>query len=222
MKTVCLSAGHYTLDPGAVSGSLIERDLVALITNYAAIMLRKHGIPTLEVPNDLNLIATIAWINDRSSQIDLACEIHINAGGGTGIETWYYYNDGTSKKLAEFINDACVAETGLANRGVKDEVNSPPGRLGFIHDTLPLAVLVECGFIDGDSSYFTKDENLFTFAKGVARGILSYIGVTWNPNLIYPQVQPSPPPNPSPAGEDLQKYKNAAIEIKGIFTKYNL
>ncbi len=219
MKTICISAGHYTFDPGAVYGNLQERDLTIEITNAVAEMLRLHGIGVLDVPDDIDLVGTIAWINARASQIDCAVEIHINAGWGTGMETWYYHADVTSKKLAQFINDACIAETGLKDRGVKDEFTAPPGRLGFVHDTQPLAVLTECGFIDGDNNFLSNKENRYALAKGVARGILSYFGITWSPSLLTPVTPQVPTPTPPPVESPSDK---AIKEIKAVLKKYNL
>jgi N-acetylmuramoyl-L-alanine amidase len=207
IKAICLSAGHHDKDSGAVSGNLVERDLTIKITNWAVEILQKHGLTVLDVPDNIDLVGTIAWINERASQIELACEIHVNAGGGHGMETWYYHADETSKKLAQFINDACVAETGLPSRGVKDEFNSPPGKLGFVHDTIPLAVLTECGFIDGDNNYLSNDENLTRLAKGVARGIISYLGLKLTLELLNPSPVPTPIP-PVSTNPELEKVKS--------------
>jgi hypothetical protein len=170
-------------------------------------MLQKHGLTVLDVPDNIDLVETIDWINARNTQIELAVEIHINAGWGHGMETWYYHNSETSKKLAQFVNDACVAETGLPSRGVKDEYTSPPGKLGFVHDTYPLSVLTECGFIDGDNNYLSVDENLTRLAKGVARGIISYLGLKWTPELLNPSPQPVPTPVPTPPVETVESVK---------------
>jgi len=213
MKAICLSAGHYTNDPGAISGSLIERDLTIKITNRCADIIRKHSIDVLQVPDDIDLVPTINWINSRATQIELCVEIHINAGGGHGMETWYYKNSSESKKLATFINDACVAETGLANRGVKDESTNQWGKLGFVHDTLPLACLTECGFIDGDYDYLSVDENLTRLAKGVARGIISYLGKKWTPELLNP-VAETPVLNNKELEKALSDLQNLKDKVK--------
>ncbi|MFA5300343.1 MAG: N-acetylmuramoyl-L-alanine amidase [Lutibacter sp.] len=220
--SICLSAGHFTQDPGAVSSGLIERDLAIKITDRCVTMLQKHGLSTLRVPDDIDLTPTINWINQRASQIELCVEIHINAGGGHGMETWYYHDSVESKKLSQFINDACVAETGLPNRGVKDEATNQWGKLGFVHDTIPLACLVECGFIDGDNAFLKVDENLTRMSKGVARGIISYLGLKWTPELLNPVTTPTIPPITSietelkKAQSDLQNLKSKVKKVVEI------
>ena len=185
--TICLSAGHGAGDVGAVFKDLQEATLTDKITKRALDIIRKHGVDALEVPSDQTLVGTIAWINQRAAQINICVEIHINSGGGSGIEGWNYVGGpNESDKLSQFLVDAAVAETGLPNRGIKDESTNRHGRLGFVHDTIPIAALLECGFIDGDYDWLKKDENLTRMAKGVARGCLSYLGIKWKPELLTP------------------------------------
>jgi N-acetylmuramoyl-L-alanine amidase len=209
-KTICLSAGHGAGDPGASHQTLQEATLTEIIVKRAAEMIRKHSVDCLEVPSNLTLIETIQWINNRTDQITICVEAHINSGGGTGVEGWNYEGGpNESDKLSKFLADASAAETGLPNRGVKDETLNRYRKLGFVHDTNPIAALLECAFIDGDYEYLKKDENLTKSAKGLARGCLSYIGVTWKPELVNPPTpapSPTPTPSPTPPSEWQQKY----------------
>ena len=197
MPTICLSAGHGNGDPGAINKDLQEATLTRIVTVRAAEMIRKHSVDCLEVPENLDLVGTIKWINDRAEQITICIEQHFNIGGnGKGVEAWNYAGAGNeSDKLSQFLVDAVSAETGLINRGIKDESANRWGKLGFVHDTDPVAALIECAFLDGDYDYLKKDENLTRIAKGVARGALSYLKIAWKPELINP-VQPTPPPPP--------------------------
>jgi N-acetylmuramoyl-L-alanine amidase len=189
MKTVCLSAGHAPgLDPGAVFEGLVEADLNIKIVRKAADFVRKHSVGVLEVPDNLNLVETIKWVNERDYQIDVAVEVHVNAGRGTGVETWYYQDSQKSQKLAQFLVDGLAVETGLPNRGTRDETTSRWGQLGFIHESKPLAALVECGFIDHhiDRNLLVSDSGLEKFSKGLARGLVEFLKVGWQPALLYP------------------------------------
>lgn len=207
-KTVAISAGHQPgVDNGAASNGLLEANLTIQIADKVVDILRKHGVPVLYVPNNIDLISTINWINQRANQIDgCAVDIHINSGGGSGVEGWNYAGGpNESDKLSQFLADACAAETGLPNRGVKDETVNRHGKLGFIHDTIPTAALIECGFIDTDADrkVLNNPEGIFKMAKGVARGVLGYIGVAWKPELLGP-VAPTPP-TPTPPTTDYKK-----------------
>lgn len=200
MKSIALSAGHSNTDPGAVHKDLKEAELTKKITAFATDYLRAHGVGVINIPDNLDLVQTIKYINDRANQLDVCVEVHINAGGGTGIEAWNYAGGpNESDKLSQFILDAVVQETGLKNRGNKDETTNNHGRLGFVHDTIPVASLIECGFIDGDYEFLKQEENLKRLAKGVCRGVVGYLGITWNPSLINPgvPVPPATPPAPT-------------------------
>lgn len=181
MRTVCISAGHQPgLDNGATYGGLREADLTVKIAARAAEALRNQGVGVLEVPHSLDLVQTIQWINARAKQIEACVEVHINAGGGTGIEVWDYAGTGNlSDRLAKQLLDAMVRETGLRSRGTKDELTNRHGRLGFVHDTIPVAALAECGFVDGDNAWLKQDANLTKMAMGLAKGMLSFVGIPW-------------------------------------------
>ena len=195
-KTIALSAGHSDKDPGAVYNGLVERDIVERLVADASDILRSHGVGVLNPPSSLNLAQTIAWINNRKDQVDVCCEIHINSSAkpnqGTGLEGWHYRNSNESKNFAQFLVDAIAVESGMKkDRGVKDEKTANIwGRLGFVHNTIPLACLIECGFIntDADRVILSSESGLYNISKGIARGILSYWGMDW--------VPPKPPSVP--------------------------
>jgi N-acetylmuramoyl-L-alanine amidase len=214
-KTICLSAGHGAGDVGAKYKNLQESDLTIKIAQRAAEIIRKHGVGTLYVPDTLTLQGTINWINERANQITICVDVHINSGNGTGVEAWNYIGGpNESDKLSQFLADACAAETGLKNRGIKDETDNRHKRLGFIRDTAPIAALVECGFIDGDYDYLNKPEGIEAMARGVARGCLGYTGVQWNPSLLNGAATP---PKPSQPAVD---YKKLYEEVSAEYNAY--
>lgn len=217
IKTICISAGHGAGDVGASNKNLRENELTVKISKRTSEIIRAHGVDCLYVPDDLTLVQTIAWINERGDQITIAVDVHINAGGGSGVEAWNFQGNGNeSDKLSQFLSDACSVESGLYNRGIFDETKNRYGRLGFIHDTTPIAALVECGFIDGDFSLLSTPNGIEKMARGVARGCLGYIGVAWNPTLINPQ-------NPIPPKEMVEKslYIAALERIKKLEDQLN-
>jgi len=196
MKTIALSAGHSSTDPGSTYNGLVERDIVEKIVDLASPIIRNHGVGVLNPPKELSLVQTIKWINARADGINICSEIHINSSkvpeSGFGLEGWYYRGSEESKKFAQFIIDAIAVESRMGKtRGVKDEKSANIwGRLGFIHDTKPLACLIECGFINSeiDRKILSSDSGLYNIAKGVARGIVSYLGIEWK----APTSQTSP------------------------------
>lgn len=190
MKVVILSAGHSNTDPGAVSGGLREAIITKSIVQMASDLLRYQSIGVLNVPDDLNLYGTIQWINKNCPTANLAVEVHVNAGGGKGLEGWFYHNSDTSKKVTETILTSMVGETGMVNRGAKDEAYANYGRLGFVHDTKPLATLIECGFIDNadDREFLNSVNGLYRLALGLAKGVTKHLGMAWK----EPELQKDP------------------------------
>jgi len=209
-KVIALSAGHSDKDPGAVYNGLVERDIVEKIVALATPIIKAHGVGVLNPPSSLNLVETIKWINDRSAQINICTEIHINSSAkpnsGFGLEGWYYRGSEESKSFASFLLDALAAESGMSKkRGVKDERYANVwGRLGFVHDTKPLACLMELGFIntDEDRAILSSEQGLYNLAKGVARGVVSYLGITWV----------APKPEVKPDNQELIKLKELLAE----------
>lgn len=187
-KKVVLSAGHSFSDAGAYNPNLDLKEsfLTMDIVKLCVPVLKAQGIAVATISDEISLVDTIAKINKDYSTYDLAIEIHINAGGGTGVEGWYYQNSETSKKLSDDILNGMVAETGMKSRGSKDETTNRHGKLGFIHDTKPLACLIECGFIDSieDLKVLTTEAGRFKIAKGIARGICANLGVTFSDSSV--------------------------------------
>lgn len=219
MKTVILSAGHSLSDPGAVyDPGTKEAFLTMELTKLASDYLRKHGIGVLTVPDDLNLVSTIKWVNNRSTEthIELAVEIHTNSSTDRkprGVEAWYYHDFNTgkgsedSKRLAQAMVDAIQVEANMPSRGVFDESTNRWGRLGFVHDTYPLAALLEAGFISNeeDRRILMDTKGRENIAKGICRGILTAMGETWRPELLHPETKPEIEDAKDKQIEDLKK-----------------
>jgi len=174
---IILSAGHSTTESGAVFGNFKEADENIEIVKLCAEILDKQKVPYRVVPFELNLAETIKWINERYKHINdgLAIEVHKNAGGGKGIETFYFPGNIVSKDIAEKINQAIVQETGLENRGVKPDVLTRFGKLGFIRQPNVWSVLTEAGFIDTDDMKVPREK----FASGIAKGIMQIFGLEY-------------------------------------------
>src|SRR5690606_33010714 len=75
---------------------------------------------------------------------DLFVSVHINAGGGTGFES-YIYSGGVSaatKKFQDVLHSTIAAGCGLKDRGQKR------ANYHVLRETVMPAVLTENGFID--------------------------------------------------------------------------
>ena len=109
-------------------------------------------------------------------QVAAAVSIHHNAGGGTGVETYYHtYGSSADKKIAQIVQSNLVKETGMRNRGVKQASFA----VLTCKSSIP-AILVEGGFYDNqtDFNYITSVNGQKAYARAVANSIIQYLGLT--------------------------------------------
>ena len=112
-------------------------------------------------------------------QPDLAVDIHNNAGGGDGAETFYHYGGGVSKTLAEDIL-AEIVKIGQNSRGAKIRKNANgKDYYGFIRSTTCPAVIVECAFVDNstDLEILASEGKREKMGQAIAKGILKTLGI---------------------------------------------
>lgn len=181
MSKIVISVGHTPQDPGAKAGSLVEFELATKISNEVISILKDQKYDAYGVPYDLDLAATINWINTgafSSSENDVCIDIHINDGGGSGIEGWYRdRGENKSAQLTKSIVSAVAKETGLPSIGAKSEYDHPFKSLAFVHNTECVSALIECGFIDNaeDAALLGSEEGIKKFAIGIVNGIKDYL-----------------------------------------------
>lgn len=94
--------------------------------------------------------------------VDLDISLHLNAGGGTGVEVWVYSDK--VKTQAEKICEEVSKALGIANRGVKYSQS-----LYVLKHTSSPALLVECCFVDNQTDYDHWDAN--KCADAIYKGI---------------------------------------------------
>lgn len=150
-KKICVSIGHGRsgkgiYDPGACFGKYEEFKIAREIGRYAAEELK---CDVINYDGNLTLAKRINLINSR--KYDFVLEIHLNAGGGTGPEVYYFHGSPTGKKAADAICKNISGEFNVKNRGAKVRLNQyGKDYFGFIRQTKPCAILVETLFIDNE------------------------------------------------------------------------
>ena len=193
---VCIDPGHGGYDSGAVGYSLKEKELTLKIALYLRDYLEKYGCEVIMTrdsdgviwnkANDLQKRCDIA----NNAKVDYFISIHINAGGGTGYETWIANN--ASQKSIELAQKMhmYIAEfykgNGFVDRGLKS------GRLWVLRRTNMPAILIENLFIDNekDAKFLSNDDNLKNIAKAIANAFVNVFNL--NPKggniMSTPQV----------------------------------
>lgn len=183
-KLITLDAGHGGSDSGAVGPSgfmekeatlAIAKDLAAVLTNSGAkvIMTRNRDVDVY-APNASGAEELQARVDiGNNAGADIFVSIHCNAfssPSANGVETFYYGGSYQGHKLATFIQNELIAQTGLRNRGV-----STANFYVLKHSYMP-AVLIETAFITNyNEEALLKDPNWqMQEAQAIARGISAY------------------------------------------------
>lgn len=143
-KIIALDKGHGGTDPGAVGHGLREADLVDDIGGRVAVKLSAYDCTVLEVPRHDDLGARARFANDNGA--DLFLSLHINAGGGTGFESYIHPNAGAGTQAIQATIHSAVMSylepLEVVNRGRKT------ANFQALRETNMPAVLLENLFID--------------------------------------------------------------------------
>lgn len=152
MATYNVHAGHCPQGQGASGavGLLKESVENRKVKNRVISALKSAEHTVYDCTDDTNctvnqnLQRIVAKCNAHS--VDLDISIHLNAGGGTGVEVWCY--DEKTSKIATAICTNVSAALGIKNRGVKYSK-----KLYVLRKTKSPALLVECSFVDNQTDY---------------------------------------------------------------------
>ncbi|WP_010271317.1 N-acetylmuramoyl-L-alanine amidase family protein [Paenibacillus senegalensis] len=171
MIKVFIDPGHGGNDPGAVGNGLQEKDLtlqIALRTRdilYAEydnvnILMSRTADQTVSLQERTN--AANAW------GADYFLSIHINAGGGTGFETFVYPGSGAPTTIDRIhVHDQIMNRVDFTDRGKKT------ANFHVLRESNMSAVLTECGFIDrvADADKLKSPAFIDALARGHAVGV---------------------------------------------------
>ena len=142
---ILIDAGHFLKDSGVISGDLKEN--VLSMTTRDALKPLLTGYEVLYVPDELNLVDTLAWINERADESDFAIAIHFNGNNDPSIRgTEAYYADSEEWVAGVFAGTVSKA-LGIPNRGAIHDSKTYVGSLGFLRKLVCLSVVVECAYL---------------------------------------------------------------------------
>lgn len=167
MAKICFIVGHGKskngkYDSGAVFGNCHEFKIAKEIAKYAYEYYNANYDEQCDLMNyggDLYLTERIEKVN--KNDYDFIAEFHLNAGGGTGTECFYYHGSKTGQKYADQICKNIASAMGVEQRrnstsdydgGDKVRLNDRgKDYFAIVRDTKPCAVLIETVFIDTES-----------------------------------------------------------------------
>lgn len=167
-KKLVIDPGHGGSDSGAVNGSYREKDFTLQIALKVRDYLAKNHEVSILMTRTTDTTVSLTQRTDyaNANQADYFASIHINAGGGTGWES-YIYNGTVSQFTIDAQNRIHSTVMGVIGPkyGVRDRGKKRANFHVLRESNMP-AILMENLFIDT-----TQDLNLLrnaTFIKDLA------------------------------------------------------
>lgn len=184
---VIVDAGHGGEDPGAISGSLKEKDFTLKAAQYMADRLRQLGIDArttrdtdISLPKSERVSKVKSLFNNRPGVILISN--HINAGKGEGAEIVYSLRNNPTLASMALEN---IKSSGQIGRGVYQRVlpeNPSKDYYYILRETGNVEpLLVEYGFIDNSRDANKLQNNLLDYVEGVVKAIADYTGTPYTP-----------------------------------------
>lgn len=176
-KKVFIGIGHGGCDSGAVK-YIVEKEYTLKVGYALSEILSDNGVDfkmsrTQDIDTDMN--SKVAMCNNYNP--DLVVDIHFNAGGGQGFEVYYSRVGGTSKTLAENINNE--VKKIMSSRGTKVKLgDGGSDYFAIIRETDAPAVLCEGGFVDSEKDATFIKGQYKKLAEAYAKGILKTLGIS--------------------------------------------
>lgn len=169
IKTIGIDMGHSLSGAGtgavALMSEVVENRKIGkrLIT-----MLQENGYTVVNCTTDYanstgeQLAGIVEKANDQ--HLDIFVSIHLNAGGGNGVETWIYSEGSSSKPVAVDVTNAVASSCNFTNRGIKYSTG-----LCVLKNTNAPAMLVEVCFTDSQTD--KNKLNCEAVAKAIYKGL---------------------------------------------------
>src|SRR5690625_3311146 len=174
MTKIYIDAGHGGSDPGAVANGLREKDLTLDIAKRIKKYLDDNYTGhTIRMSRTTDKTMSLKQRTDDANRwgADFFLSVHINAGGGTGFESFIHdslRDRSNTAKLRSTIHDAIMKELSVWRDRGKKKMN-----LHVLRESKMSAMLTENGFIDTSSDVDRLKSNTFLdkIAKGHAVGL---------------------------------------------------
>lgn len=160
---IVVNAGHTKQGKGTGASKYLNESRETRKIAYELMKLlastNHQVIPAVYDVSNNNLKEAVTLSNNKAA--DLFVSIHLNAGGGEGVEV-YTWKGEKVKQAVSICNN--IAKLGFKNRGVKNGSN-----LYVIKKTKAPALLVECCFVDSKTD--TARYNAEAIAKAIYNAI---------------------------------------------------
>lgn len=177
---VYIDPGHGGTDPGAVGNGLQEKNLTLAIALGVRDHLNANWDVDIRMSRTTDLTRSLSYRSSDANSwgADVFVSVHINAGGGTGFESFRYTSASAGAvALQNAMHPQILAGmrsvSSITDRGKKS------GNLHVLRETRMPAILTENLFIDraADAALLKSSAFLAATARGHAQGIAQYLGL---------------------------------------------
>ncbi|UFU00377.1 N-acetylmuramoyl-L-alanine amidase [Radiobacillus kanasensis] len=197
MLKLYMDLGHGGSDPGAVANGLQEKDLTLKIGKKIRDQLKYYEGVQVRLSRDSDKTLSLSQrTNDANAWgADYLLSVHINAGGGTGFESYTYNGSYSGKaetnRLRGIVHDEIMDEIGGRDRGKKE------ANFHMVRESSMPAALTENLFIDNkeDAEKLKSDAFLDTVARGHVNGIVKAFGLKTASSKPVSKPEPKPESN---------------------------
>ena len=188
MVKIYIDPGHGGTDPGSIGNALQEKNFTLQIAT------RIRDILVAEYENVSTRMSRIGDVTRSLSQrtndanawgADFFLSVHINAGGGTGFESYIYPGLSTpTKTYQNIIHEEIIKLVDFRDRGEKT------ANFHVLRETRMPALLTENGFIDtvADANKLKSSSFIETIARGHVNGIAKCFNLPKKSSAIYHTV----------------------------------
>lgn len=177
MAKVFINPGHGGTDPGAVGNGLREKDIVLTIGKKIVQLLKDYDVDVKLFRSNDTFYSLDTIVKEANNwKANLFISIHVNAGGGTGFES-YIYNGSVSSKTRTYQNNI-HAEIMKQISNVRDR-GKKKANFAVLRGTNMPAILTENLFIDtkADADKLKDSKFIDAIARGHANGIVKALGL---------------------------------------------
>jgi N-acetylmuramoyl-L-alanine amidase len=179
---IYIDPGHGGTDPGAVGNGLQEKNLTLNIgLQVRNILINTYGTGvSIRMSRTTDVTRSLQFRTDDANAwgANIFISIHINAGGGTGFESYRYPTVGSATlRLHDLMHSNVLASmrtvASVTDRGKKT------ANVHVLRETVMPAILTENLFIDtlADANKLKNSAFITATARGHANGIARYFGI---------------------------------------------
>lgn len=179
MAKLFIDPGHGGRDPGAVGNGLLEKELnLDIALRLYSIVTREHPGIEVRLSRDRDIFISLGERAAMANQwgADLVLSIHINAGGGTGYESYIHRSrPAATARWQQMIHQEVMNNIGpgIRDRGMKT------ANFAILRQTRMPAILTENLFIDHPQDAQRLKDTAFRqrLAECYAAGVAKIFGI---------------------------------------------